>query len=80
MKTIQGVVTSLKTQKTAKVDVTRLWQHPLYKKSVRRSKSYACHYENIELSLGDTVLIQSSRPLSKTKSFVVVSKVEGAQS
>lgn len=76
MKTLQGIVTSLKNAKTATVTVTRSQQHPLYKKFVRSSKKYACHYEDIKLELGDEVIIKESRPLSKTKNFVVVSKVE----
>jgi small subunit ribosomal protein S17 len=75
MKTMTGEVTALKREKTATVTVTSMWQHPLYKKSVKRSKKYACHYENIELNLGEKVEIQESRPLSKTKHFVVTKKV-----
>ena len=74
MKTLQGVVTSLKNIATARVTVTTRWQHPLYKKYVKRSKNYACHYENIELAEGDVVTIQECRPISKTKRFKVVSK------
>lgn len=70
-----GEVTALKREKTATVSVSRMWQHPLYKKSVKRSKKYACHYEGIELNLGDNVEIQESRPISKTKHFVVTKKV-----
>lgn len=77
MKSIKGIVESLKSNKTAKVSVVRLWQHPLYLKSVKRTKSYACHYENIDLKVGDEVIIEGSRPISKTKRFVVVSKVGG---
>ncbi|MCA9369675.1 MAG: 30S ribosomal protein S17 [Pseudomonadales bacterium] len=80
MKTLQGTVVSLKTPRTAQVRVARQWQHPLYKKSVKRTKRYACDYQGLELALGDTVIIRESRPLSKTKRFVVVEKVvEGAQ-
>lgn len=79
MKAIQGTVISLKTAKTAQVSVARLWQHPVYKKSVKRTKSYACHVEGIELEVGDTVLIQGTAPISKTKKFKVVAKVEGTK-
>lgn len=75
MRTMQGVVTSLKREKTATVMVTRMWQHPLYLKSVKRSKKYACHYEDLKLELGDLVEIQESKPISKTKRFVVTKKV-----
>ena len=76
MKTLQGTITSLKNEKTATVTVTRSWQHPLYKKYVTRTKKYACHYENMELKLGEKVVIKESKPISKTKRFVVVEKVK----
>lgn len=76
MKTLQGVVSSLKQAKTVTVVVTNRWQHPIYKKYVKRSKKYACHYENVTLAEGDTVVIQECRPVSKTKRFKVMSKVE----
>jgi small subunit ribosomal protein S17 len=72
---MQGIVTSVKREKTATVSVTRMWRHPLYQKSVKRSKKYACHYENMELQVGDTVEIEASRPISKTKRFIVKKKV-----
>ncbi len=76
MKILTGVITSLATTNTARVKVERSWQHPLYKKFVKRSKNYACHYENLELAMGDTVTIQECKPISKTKKFKVTSKVE----
>jgi len=79
MKSIKGIVESLKSDKTAKVSVVRLWQHPLYLKSVKRTKSYACHYENIDLKVGDEVVIKATRPISKTKKFTVVSKIGGSK-
>lgn len=74
MKTMQGTISSLKRMNTATVVVEHLWRHPLYQKSVKRSTKYACHYENMELEVGDTVIIQESRPISKTKHFVIVEK------
>ena len=76
MKLINGIVTSLKREKTATVLVTRMWKHPLYLKSVKRSKKYACHYENMVLAEGDKVEIKESRPISKTKRFVIVKKLQ----
>jgi len=78
MKNIVGNVISLKTAKTVQVQVVKQWQHPLYKKSVKRSKTFACHYEGLELHEGDTVSIKSVRPMSKTKKFVVVEIVNKA--
>jgi small subunit ribosomal protein S17 len=75
-KTMQGTIVSLATPNTAKVEVERQWQHPVYLKRVKRSKSYACHYEKIELALGDVVTIEECRPISKTKKFRIISKVE----
>lgn len=77
MKTLQGTIISLKTANTAKVSIERQWQHPLYKKSVKRNKSFACHVEGIEVAEGDIVQIQECRPMSKTKKFIVVKKVDG---
>lgn len=76
MKTLQGIITSLKADKTATVTVTRKWQHPLYKKYVKRSKKFATHYENMELELGQTVLIEETKPISKTKRFKVTEVVK----
>jgi small subunit ribosomal protein S17 len=75
MKTLQGIITSLKADKTATVTVARKWQHPLYKKYVKRSKKFATHYENMKLELGQTVLIEETRPISKTKRFKVTEVV-----
>jgi small subunit ribosomal protein S17 len=76
MKVIQGTVTSAKTPQTVIVTVTRKWQHPLYKKYVKRTKKYACHVEGMEINEGDKVTIQECRPMSRTKRFKVTAKVE----
>ena len=78
MKTFQGIITSLKTAQTARVKVDRSWQHPMYQKFVTRSKNYACHYQDLELTEGDTVVIEECRPLSKTKHFKIVEKLKSA--
>ncbi len=77
MKTLQGTVVSLKTKNTATVLVERRWAHPVYKKYVKRTKKYACHFEGIELSEGDMVKIEEHKPISKTKHFVIKEKMEG---
>lgn len=76
MKQLQGIVTILKNDKTAQVSITRQWQHPLYKKLVKRTKKVSCHYENLPLQLGDEVVIRPCRPISKTKHFEIVKKIE----
>ncbi len=75
MKTFTGKVVSLANEKTALVEVERNWKHPLYKKIVRRTKNHPSHVEGLELKIGDTVVIQECRPLSKTKHFKVVEVV-----
>jgi small subunit ribosomal protein S17 len=64
---LQGIVTSTKMQKTIVVKVTRAVQHPLYHRVVRHAKKYYAHDESGEAKAGDTVLIVSTRPLSKLK-------------
>lgn len=76
MKTLQGIVTSAKSEKTVTVTVTTQWMHPLYKKYVRKTKKYACHVEGVELKEGDKVTIQECRPVSKTKRFKVAAKIK----
>jgi len=76
MKKIHGTVTSLKNEKTAAVEVTRRFQHPLFKKYISRHKKYACHYEGLQLNLGDLVEITETKPISKTKHFKVLRVVE----
>lgn len=76
MKVMQGTVVSAKNDKTVIVSVTRKWQHPLYKKFVKRTKHYACHVEGMKLVEGDMVTIQECRPISKTKKFKVMSHLK----
>lgn len=78
MKTLQGIVTSLKNNKTATVTVSGRQLHPLYKKYVKVTKKYACHYEDMSLELGQEVIISETRPISKTKRFKV-SELVGAK-
>jgi len=70
---LQGVVVSDKNDKTVVVRVERRFTHPLFKKTVRRSKHYKAHDENNACKVGDTVTIEESRPISRSKSWVVVS-------
>ena len=71
--TIQGVVTSIKNNKTITVTVSTERNHPLYNKRVGYSKKFAAHDEKNEAKLGDVVTIMACRPLSKTKKFRLVS-------
>ena len=70
-----GTVTSTKTDKTVTVNVERKVKHPLYGKIIRRSKKYHAHDENNEYQLGDTVRIEETKPISKTKTWTVKDRV-----
>lgn len=70
-----GDVVSDKTDKTVVVKVERRLKHPLIGKVVRSTKKYHAHDENNQYHVGDRVRIQECRPISKTKSWVVVGKV-----
>lgn len=65
-----GVVTSNKMMKTVVVEITRTYQHPLYRKVVHSSKRVKAHDE-LNCNIGDEVLIVESRPISRDKHWVV---------
>jgi small subunit ribosomal protein S17 len=68
---LKGTVISHKTDKTVKVSVERLYQHPKYKKVLKSSKNYLVHDPKNECNVGDFVSIIESRPISKMKKFVL---------
>ncbi len=67
-----GKVVSDKMNKTVVVAVTRLFQHPRYKKTVKRVTKFKVHDEQNKYNIGDTVKIIETRPLSKDKRWVVI--------
>jgi len=69
---LQGVVVSDKNDKTVVVKVERRFTHPLFKKTVRRTKNYQAHDEANKHKVGDRVFIQESRPISRSKRWIVV--------
>ena len=73
---LSGVVVSDKADKTVSVLVERRLMHPMYKKFITRSKRYLAHDEDNRCKVGDMVFIEESRPMSKTKSWVVVQSGE----
>ena len=77
-RTLVGKVVSDKRAKTVTVLVERRVKHELYGKIVAKSSKYHAHDENGEYKLGDIVEIIESRPLSKTKSWVVTRLVQKA--
>ncbi len=74
----EGVVVSDKMDKTVVVEVERRVQHPVYKKFIRKSKRYHAHDESNAVKAGATVRIIESRPMSKTKRWVVITEGEQA--
>lgn len=76
---LRGLVTSDKMEKTITVTVTTLKQHPLYGRTMKRSKKFKAHDENNEGGIGDTVEIMECRPISKDKSWRLVRIVEKAK-
>lgn len=78
-RTLTGRVVSNKMQKTVSVLVERTVMHAKYGKVVRRSKKYHAHVEDPNVGMGDTVLIEECRPISKTKAWRVAQVVEKAR-
>ncbi len=74
-----GVVASDKMNKSRRVEVARRVKHPMYGKTVSRRTVCHVHDENNESRTGDTVEIEESRPLSRTKCWSLVRIVERAR-
>ena len=74
-----GVVTSNKMDKSITVAIKWKEKHPIYGKFVNKTKKYHAHDENNECNIGDTVKIMETRPLSKTKRWRLVQKIERAK-
>ena len=72
---LQGTVVGDKNDKTVVVRVERRFTHPLFKKTVRRSKRYQAHDADNKHKVGDIVFIQETVPISKNKRWIVL---EGA--
>lgn len=74
LKTLRGTVVSDKMKDTVVVRVTRYVKHPKYKKFMKLSKRFKAHNPGNTVKMGDEVVIRSCRPISKTKSFEVVTQ------
>ena len=74
-----GVVTSNKMDKSITVAIKWKEKHPIYGKFVNKTKKYHAHDENNECNIGDTVKIMETRPLSKTKRWRLVQRIERAK-
>lgn len=75
---LQGVVVSTKMDKTVVVLIKRRVTHPLYKKVITRTSKVHVHDAENQCNEGDQVLIQESRPISKTKSWTLLNIIEQA--
>ena len=75
-KKLKGAVVSDKMAKTVVVSVIRLKKHPKYKKYFKVTKKFKAHDENNEYHVGDRVLIEETRPLSKDKRWIVIGKAD----
>ena len=73
-----GVVTSDRMDKTRTVRVDRVAHHPVYKKLMRMATKFKAHDEGNVSKMGDTVRIEETRPLSKTKRWRVVEVIKKA--
>lgn len=74
-KKLKGKVVSDKMEKTVIVSVDSYKKHPKYKKYISVSKKYKVHDEKNEYKVGDKVMIEERRPISKDKHFAVVGKL-----
>jgi len=72
-KTLTGIVTSDKADKTITITVTSRETHPIYGKQYSVTRKYTAHDEKNEAHMGDRVTISEVRPISKTKAFTLVS-------
>ena len=76
-KKLSGVVVSMKSAKTIKVNVENKMMHPIYKKIIKQHKDYLVHYEGKdELQIGDRVMIEEGKPISKSKTFYFLKKID----
>ena len=71
---LQGTVVSAASEKTIVVNVDRRVQHPLYKKTITRSSKFHAHDENNNYKIGDKVRIIECRPISKKKTWTVLTE------
>ena len=75
-RTLTGTVVSNKMKNTAVVAVDRIVAHPLYGKKLRRTTRFSTDTNNVAVEVGDTVKIEETKKLSKTKHFRIVGKEE----
>jgi small subunit ribosomal protein S17 len=67
-----GIVISNKMQKTVVIKVEKRYPHPIYSKTLIKTKKYLAHDESEECNIGDQVLVEECRPLSKKKRWKLI--------
>lgn len=72
---LQGTIVSDKMPKTVVVRVERIKEHPKYKRRYKVSKKYKAHVEDGDFKIGDKVVIEECRPISKEKRWKVIKKI-----
>lgn len=75
MRKLQGTIVSDKMNKTRVIEITRLKQHPKYKKYYKITKRFKAHDENNEYKAGDRVIFEETKPMSKEKRWKIISKI-----
>ena len=70
---LSGTICKATNKKTVVVEVERTFKHPSYKKYIKRSKKYHAHDETDALVVGDKVMIEETKPISKLKTWKVIS-------
>ena len=77
---LQGIVISNKMLKTVVVEVERIKVHKKYKRRYKVHKNYKAHVENGEYIIGDKVILEETKPISKDKKWKVIEKISSAKS
>ena len=72
---LKGTIVSNKMQKTVVVEVERVKEHPRYKRRYKVHKKYKAHYNEGEFKIGDKVIIEECRPISKDKKWKILKKI-----
>jgi len=73
---LTGIIISNKMRKTAVVKVEQIKEHPRYKRRYRFHKKYKAHDEEGKCNIGDEVIIEECRPISKEKKWKVIKRIE----
>jgi small subunit ribosomal protein S17 len=79
-KRLAGLVVSDKMKKTVVVKVERIKAHPLYKRRFKIHKKYKAHDEKEQYKIGDKVIIEETKPISKEKRWKVIRKIKNQKS